>query len=88
MPRTFVILSIGLLIAGCQSVQERHDTHESNVSGVDGLTLEHALVLTGGNEFTNTDTEYTWIRQHEPSGRVTSQSLLHDNSKFYDRLDV
>jgi hypothetical protein len=44
--------------------------------------------MTGGNEITNSETEYAWIRQHVPDARVTGQALINHDRRIYDRLDV
>ena len=44
--------------------------------------------MKGGNELTNTDVEYAWLRQHVPGATVTGQELMNTGKRVYDKLDV
>lgn len=88
MTRALVFLILTLTLTGCHSSEQRGDTSQPVLSGGDGLTVEHAVVMTGGNEVTNTATEYAWIHQHAPDGRVAGQALINDGKRVYDKLDV
>jgi hypothetical protein len=88
MARALVLLGLVFVLAGCHNGVQRGDTSVPTLSGGDGLTLEHAVVMTGGNDLTNTDTEYVWIRQRVPDARVTRQALLNHGNRVYDKLDV
>jgi hypothetical protein len=88
MARALVFLGSWLSLVGCHAGPTRDDTSRPALSGGDGLTLEHAVVMTGGSELTNTDAEYGWIREHAPSGRVTGQELINSDKRVYDKLDV
>jgi hypothetical protein len=88
MMRSLLLLGLGFIMAGCGSGPQRADTSGPALSGGDGLTIEHAVVMTGGNEITNTDTEYAWIRRHVPDARVTGQELITHDGRVYDKLNV
>jgi len=80
-------LALGLALCGCQTTGES-STPNSGFSGGDGLTIEHAVVMTGGSDVTNVAAEYAWIRQHEPNAKVTGQALITQNKRAFDKLDV
>jgi hypothetical protein len=87
MARALVLLV--LTLTGCHGGAQRGDASRPTLSGGDGLTLAHAVVLTGGSEVTNTDTEYAWIRQHVPNGTtMKEQALINHGNRVYDKLDV
>ena len=80
MLRVPFALALGLALCGCQTTSES--------SRGDGLTIEHAVVLTGGSDATNVGAEYAWIRQHEPNAKVTGQALITRGKRAFDKLDV
>ena len=88
MPRALVLLGLVFVLAGCQSAAERDDTSPPKLSGGDGLTLERAVMITGGNDLTNADVEYAWLRQHAPGATVTGQELINTGKRVHDKLDV
>jgi len=86
--RALVLLGLVAVLAGCQSIAERGDALPPKLSGGDGLTLERAVVITGGSDLANTDVEYAWLRQHAPGANVTGQELINTGKRVYDKLDV
>jgi hypothetical protein len=88
MVRALVLLGLGFIMAGCSSGPQPADTSGPAISGGDGLTIEHAVVMTSGSDFTNTDAEYVWIRRHVPGAKVTGQALINQNGRVYDELNV
>jgi hypothetical protein len=79
LPLLLVLMSI---LGGCQSSARRSDAIE------DGLTLEHAVVLTGGSDVVNVSAEYAWIRRYEPSAKVARQALIVKDKRAFDELDL
>jgi hypothetical protein len=54
----------------------------------DGATPQTAIILPATNEFEGVDAEYGYVQDHYPGWQNEEQSLIQENSRFYDRLDI
>jgi hypothetical protein len=54
----------------------------------DGATLETAIIVPAGNEFEGVDAEYGYLQDHYPGWLHEQQSLIQDNGKVYDRIEI
>ena len=87
MARPMLLLGL-FALAGCHSGTQRGDSSQPTPSGRDGLTLEHAILMRGGNEVTNIKEEYAWIREHAPDAALSGQALIGHGNRMYDKLIV
>jgi hypothetical protein len=54
----------------------------------DGSSMAHAIPIHAPDEKTGVTAEYHWIAEHFPGYKRGGQSLLHDNGRFYDAIDI
>ncbi len=54
-----------------------------------GSSYDTAIVLEGAkNEISGIEAEHSYITAHFPGWRQNMQSLLNQNGRFYDRIDI
>jgi hypothetical protein len=89
MLRIPFVLAAGLALSGCQAGGESSRAGP-RFSGGNGLTVEHAIVITGGgNDVENKATEYAWIFQHRSDVKVTGPTVfVTPDKRVLDKLDV
>ncbi len=56
--------------------------------GHDGSSLETAVVVLDDYDEDAISTEYQWITWHCPTCTLVSQSLIHENGRTYDAIDL
>ena len=54
----------------------------------DGATTETAILVQASNEFEGVDAEYGYIQDHYPGWQHAQQSLIQDNGKIFDRIEI
>jgi hypothetical protein len=54
----------------------------------DGATTETAITVPASNEFEGVDAEYGYIQDHYPGWHHEQQSLIQENGKVYDRIEI
>ena len=79
-----LILSAALL-AGLLGLGLSHPTLADTA---DGATTETAIVVQASNEFEGVDAEYGYLQDHYPGWQHEQQSLIQENGKVYDRIEI
>ena len=57
-------------------------------SGGDGSSVAAAVVIHATRESDGIRAEHTWLREHHPGAKITTQSLVSSGGRMYDALDV
>lgn len=76
MSRFFYVVSVAIAIVGCASKKQVTSHTE------DGSSIESAVAAK------NRDSEYEWVGEHYPDGRITAQAVISKGRKNYDVLSV
>ena len=53
-----------------------------------GSSIKNAIVIEATNETDGVRAEYVWLAKHYPGYKTNKQSLLQDNGKYYDLLNI
>ena len=58
------------------------------ISGGDGCSLENAIIISECNESEGVEQEYVIVTKKFGKYKLIHQSLLNNNGKFYDLLEL
>ena len=85
MPQARLPFSVVVAMSlGCGSAAA-----QSAYGGVDGSSVERAVVINAGSEMGGTGAEYEWIRSNYQGWRVKRQALIGGSGgRRYDRLTI
>ncbi|MBI3510861.1 MAG: hypothetical protein HY064_09355 [Bacteroidetes bacterium] len=53
-----------------------------------GLTYDDAVVIDATKESDGTTAEYDWLKVHYPGYALIKQTLVYNNNKPYDKMDI
>ena len=81
-----------VMLSACQAPQSR-PTVPLNVplatySGGDGTTAQEAVVINANTDLAATRAEYAWLREHVPGSTLSHQSLIREQNRVYDLMEV
>ena len=62
--------------------------HTALADTADGATTETAITVQASNEFEGVDAEYGYLQDHYPGWQHKQQSLIQENGKVYDRIEI
>lgn len=63
-------------------------TKVNKTKDYDGSCFKNAIVIEATNETDGVRAEYIWLAKHYPGYKTNKQSLLQDNGKYYDLLNI
>ncbi|MDD5359610.1 MAG: hypothetical protein PHI79_01360 [Sulfurovaceae bacterium] len=63
-------------------------TKVNKTKNYDGSHFENAIVIEAKNEMEGVRAEYVWLAKHYPGYKTNKQSLLQNNGKYYDLLNI
>ena len=80
--RTVCLALLAVVVLGCRTVSLSY-------SGGDGMSLEHAVVISGAkNEEAGVAAERAWMEQRYPGFSQGRQTLLSSGGKKYDAIQI
>jgi hypothetical protein len=86
----FLLLIFAISCATSKSSTSNNNKKESEVSqSINyGLSFENAVILKESNESTGVHAEYSWLKQNYPGYVMKLQSLIFNNKKPYDVIEI
>lgn len=97
---TLLTSAISLLFVACHtthkpasgSMQFSQDTLSYNMTKDsvvrDGLSFEKAIIIEEKSELAGVKAENKWLSEHYPNYKKTSQALLTNDEKPFDRISI
>lgn len=85
-------VSATLMLSACQAPQPKStvplDAPLTTYSGGNGTTAQEAVVINANSDLAATRAEYAWLGEHVPGGKLSHQSLIHEQNRVYDVMEV
>lgn len=63
-------------------------TKVNKTKNYEGSCFENAIVIEATNETDGVRAEYVWLAKHYPGYKTNKQSLLQNDGKYYDLLNI
>lgn len=87
-----LLFTASFVIPSCKHQKEVASSKGSGSGSADdaqdGSSIASAVVIEEKNETEGVAAEYAWLRKHYPGYSLIKQSLIFDNGKPYDKMDI
>ena len=88
MKKIFVLFVIIASVSACKTPGKTVSNNTTTTVEQDGSSFEKAIVIQEKTESTGVDAEYIWLGKHYPGYKLKQQSLVYENGKPYDVMDI